>query len=147
MMISRFKDEKELNLLIDKITNYKRKRSKWIEALDKKEINEIVKKGNREYLRTTAVCEFIEPGDIEISFLRQLIKEFGTSEKAFEKFKSLTDVLWNLIPPYKLGAGNCYFDLDFLEDKFGSSEYHRHCYCRLDKGFDKFVEKIKDNLF
>lgn len=142
--------EPELGVLIDKIVNYKRKRNKFILSLEKAEVNELAtSKRGKMCLRTSTICEFMKPADIELDFLRELIKEFNTGEEAFEKFKELINVLWVILPPYTLSAGGEYYGFEYEEEekKEENSSTSRHLWTKISLGFDHFVEKLREDEF
>jgi hypothetical protein len=138
--------EGELVKLINLIANYKRERAHY-EALGKKDTNTIVMNddGNM-VLRTTVVSAFVQAGDFELDFLRQLIREFKTSEKAFEKFQELIDITWKgWLPPYTFSAFN-FYDLAWSEEVTKNCTCTHHLCSRIELGFDKFLDVLRGDF-
>lgn len=142
--LDRLNDE-ELKALVGSIVLYKRKRDKYIEALKKENISIItMNDAGKMVLRTTNVSAFCEAGNFELDFLRQLIKEFKTSEKAFEKFQELIEITWKgWLPPYTFSVSGSYYNLEWSEEIDKKRKYNHNLCSKTELGFDKFLDVLK----
>lgn len=142
--LDRLNDEK-LKALVGSIVLYKRKRDKYIEALKKENISIItMDNAGKMVLRTTNVSAFCEAGDFELDFLRQLIKEFKTSETAFEKFQELIEITWKgWLPPYTFSVSGSYYNLEWSEEITKNSKYNHNLCSKIELGFDEFLDVLK----
>ncbi len=145
--LDRLNDE-ELKALVGSIVLYKRKRNKYIEALKKENISTItMNDAGKMVLRTTNVSAFVEAGDLELDFLRQLIKEFKTSEKAFEKFQELIEITWKgWLPPYTFSVSGSYYNLEWSEEITKDSKYNHNLCSKIELGFDEFLNVLKGDF-
>lgn len=140
-------DDVELKSLIGLIILYKRERDKYIKALGKEDSSIITMNDDGQMiLRTTTVSAFVQTGDFELNFLRQLIKEYKTSERAFEKFKELIDIVWKgWLPPYTLCVSSSHFYLEW-EETIKKSILIHSIDSRIDLGFDKFLSVLRGDF-